>query len=128
MNVSKLRNSTDVDRALGVAAAGAEPKKSIKANDGGLEAQRGKAAQGAPPVDLTTDTVSAYLQGISGNSCDGIDALIGGLHGLRERLVSNGGQIKQEIVELIGLNQSVIELTRIVSDGVVHVRAPSVAE
>jgi hypothetical protein len=126
MNVSKLRA---VDRALGISAASTAPKKSAKTNDGSLEAQPDKAAQSAPPVNLTPDTVSMYLEGISANSCEGIDALIGGLQGLRQRLASDGDRIKQEIVELAGLNQSVIELTRIVSDGVVHVRAPnSVAE
>jgi hypothetical protein len=125
MNVSKLRSSTAIDRAFGISAASAAPKKSTKINDGSPEAQSDRAAQSAPSVGLTADAVSMYLQGISANSCDGIDALIGGLHGLRQRLVSDSDRIKQNIVEFAGLNQSVIELTRIVSDGVVHIRAPN---
>jgi hypothetical protein len=102
-------------------------KKLSKADDGGLETQPDKGTQSLPLLDLTPDTASMYLQGISADSCEGIDALIGGLQGLRDRLVSDSDRIKQNIVELAGLNQSVIELTRIVSDGVIHIRAPSTA-
>jgi hypothetical protein len=127
MSVSKLRTSTAIDRALRITAASVPVKKFSKADDGGLETQPDKGTQSLPLLDLTPDTASMYLQGISADSCEGIDALIGGLQGLRDRLVSDSDRIKQNIVELAGLNQSVIELTRIVSDGVIHIRAPSTA-
>lgn len=124
MNVSKLRSSTAVATALEITAASAVAKKSTKQSDVSLEARPDKAPDGAPSFDLTTDNVNTYLQDMSANSCDRIDALIGGLHGLRERLVTDGDRLKRDIVEFAGLNQSVVELTRIVSDGVVHVVAP----
>lgn len=127
MSVSKLRTSAVIDKALGITASSVAPKNSTRTNDGSLESQLDKGAQGVPSVDLTTDTVNMYLQGISADSCDGIDALIGGLQGLRERLVNDGDRIKQNVVELAGLNQSVVELTRIVADGVVHVQASGLA-
>lgn len=125
MNVSKLRSSTAVATALEITAASAVAKKSTKPNDGSLEAHPDKAPHGAPSVDLTTDNVNTYLQEMSANSCDRIDSLIGGLNGLRERLVTDGDRLKRDIVEFDGLNRSVVELTRIVSDGVVHVVAPT---
>lgn len=129
MSVSKLRTSTAIGRALGINEASASPQKFTKTNDGSREAQTqtDNGTQNTSLRDLTPDTVSMHLLGISAESCDGIDALIGGLQGLRARLVNDGDRIKQNIVELAGLNQSVVELTRIVSDGVIHIRAPSLA-
>lgn len=79
----------------------------------------------SPGVELTADTVSKYLHGISANSCNEIDALISSLRGLRDRLNLDGGRLEQGVAEFANLNQSVVKLTEVVSNSVAHVQTPS---
>jgi hypothetical protein len=128
MNVSKLRNSTAIDKALGIAAVSAALKQKVEDNDSD-QAQAGKPAQEASPgIELTADGVIEYLQRTSAISCARIDALISELRRLREKLVADGARIEQGIVGFATLNQSVVKLTEVVSDSVAHVEAPSPGE
>jgi hypothetical protein len=123
MNEPKLRNSTAVDKALAIPSVGA----ALNGNDkDGKQAQADKPAQDARPrVEITADSTGKYIQGISAKSCGEIDALIGDLRGLREKLVADGGRVQQSIVEFTAFNQSIVKLAEVVSDSVTHVRAPS---
>jgi hypothetical protein len=128
MSVSKLDNSTAAEKASGIAAAIAAPGGSVE-DTGGNRAQNGTAAHDVPSADeLTAENLSKYLQRTSAISCEELDALIRALHRLREKLVGDCGRIEQGIIEFTTLNQSVLKLTRVVSDGVDHVQAPSRAE
>lgn len=124
MNESKLRNSTAIDKASATPFASVALK--TNANDGEVSrAQADNPVQDVlPRVELTADSAGMYIQGISGNSCGEIDALIGDLRRLRERLVADRGRLQQSLVEFGALNQTVIKLTEVVSDSVAHVRAP----
>jgi hypothetical protein len=61
---------------------------------------------------------SGMVSGISVKSVQEIDNLIGGLQGLRQKLCSDGDRLNETIAQHAALSQSVIELTKIVSDGV----------
>lgn len=128
MSVSKLRTSTAIDKALGIAAVNDALKIEVKV-DGADRSQVEK-----PTLDvlakheLTPDTVSMYLKQVSSSSCSEIDSLIGHLRGLREKLATDGSRIEQDVVEFATLTQSVVQLTEVVSDSVAQVKAPSLAE
>ncbi|MGH3425995.1 MAG: hypothetical protein ACRDQZ_00210 [Mycobacteriales bacterium] len=127
MNVTKLRNSTAVDSALGIAAINAALKKPSE-KDSSDQSQTAKSFQQVQTnTEVTTHSVAAYLQGLATGSCGEIDALISDLSSLREKLVTEGGRLEQDIVEFATLNQSVVRLTEVIADSVTHVKAPSLS-
>ena len=70
--------------------------------------------------DVTRRSDNDYfgmVSGISVKSVQEIDNLIGGLQGLRQKLCSDGDRLNETIAQHAALSQSVIELTKIVSDG-----------
>lgn len=127
MNISKLRNSTAIDKALGMTAVNNALKIDGKDDDAG-RVQVEKPTLDLPGKnELTADRVSLYLKHVSASSCGEIDSLISDLSSLREKLVTDGGRIEHAVVEFATLNQSVIKLTEVVADSVAQVRAPSLA-
>jgi len=127
MNVSKLRNSTAIDKALGMTAV----NNALKIDVGDGSADRVEVEKPTLDVpsktDVTADRVSMYLKHVSASSCGEIDSLIGDLSSLRQKLIADGGRIEHAVVEFAALNQSVIKLTEVVSDSVAQVKAPSLA-
>jgi hypothetical protein len=74
--------------------------------------------------DVTRDASNDYsdlVSGMSVQSIQEIDHLIEGLQGLRQKLNIDGDRLHQAIAQYAALSQSVIELTKIVSDGMVSV-------
>lgn len=61
--------------------------------------------------------VSSLISQISGQSVLEIDHLIEGLQGVRKKLDDDGDRIQRDIGEYAAFSQSMIELTKIVSDG-----------
>ena len=61
---------------------------------------------------------SSLVSQISGQSVYEIDHLIEGLQGVREKLNNDGDRLHREIVQYAAFSQSIIELTKIVSDGI----------
>jgi len=64
------------------------------------------------------DDYASLVSTISGQSVDEIDHLIEGLQGVREKLINDGDRLHHEIVQHTALSQSIIELTKIISDGI----------
>jgi hypothetical protein len=64
---------------------------------------------------------SSPVSGISAQSVHEIDHLIDGLQGLRHKLNSDGNRLHRDIVQHTAFSQSIVELTRIVSDGMASV-------
>ena len=69
----------------------------------------------------TDNDYSAFVSGISVRSVQEIDHLIDGLQGLREKLNNDGDRLHRQITQYAAFSQSVIELTKIVSDGMASV-------
>jgi len=68
---------------------------------------------------------SSLVSGISVQSVHEIDHLIDGLQGLREKLNNDGDNLHRQIMQYAAFSQSVIELTKIVSDGMTSVNKSS---
>jgi hypothetical protein len=72
--------------------------------------------------ELPANNLGNLLRRVAANSTREIDNLISELQTLRERLHADGSRVEREIVEYAALSQSVIQLTKIISDGVTHVK------
>jgi hypothetical protein len=64
---------------------------------------------------------SGLVSGISAQSVHEIDHLIEGLQGLRHKLNSDGDRLHRQITQHAAFSQSIVELTKIVSDGMTSV-------
>jgi hypothetical protein len=74
--------------------------------------------------DVTKDAGNDYsglVSGISVRSIQEIDHLIAGLQGLREKLNSDGDRLHRDIAQHAAFSQAVVDLTKIVSDGMTSV-------
>ena len=70
---------------------------------------------------------SSFVSGISVRLIDEIDHLIDGLQGLREKLTSEGDRLHHAITQHVAFSQSIVELTKIVADGMTSVNKSGVA-
>jgi hypothetical protein len=73
----------------------------------------------------TDNDYSSFVSGISVRSVQEIDHLIEGLQGLREKLNNDGDNLHRQIMQHVAFSQSIIELTKIVSDGMTSVNKPN---
>lgn len=122
MDASKSHSPTAIDRLLEIRAVIA-PLKADEPDSGGNDTQVEKDRhQAVPRVELTTNNVSMYLQGLSGNPYDQIEALIDELRRLQEKLATDGSRIEQRIVEFARLNQSIMTVTKLLFDRLAHVQ------
>ncbi len=62
------------------------------------------------------------LRRVSANSTSEIDNLISELRLLREKLLADGNRVERDIVEYAALSQSVIEMTKIITDSMLQVK------
>jgi hypothetical protein len=83
-----------------------------------LRARRVRLPDTSRPAD---NHYSGLVNGISVRSIQEIDHLIAGLQGLRQKLDSDGDRLHRQITQHAAFSQSVIELTKIVSDGMASV-------
>ena len=74
----------------------------------------------------TGNDSSSLVSQISGQPVHEIDHLINGLQGVREKLNSDGDRLHREIVQYAAFSQSIIELTKIVSDGIASVNRTAI--
>jgi hypothetical protein len=68
--------------------------------------------------DTTASNLGTLLERVSGTSTIEIDNLIGDLQALRKKLQADSNRIQRDIAEYASLSQSVMQLTKIVSDSV----------
>jgi hypothetical protein len=83
--------------------------------------ESGAIRQSEDISEQATADLSSLVYRISGESVREIDHLIDGLKHLRQKLNDDGRRVQREIVEYASLGQSVIQLTKIVSEGMTHV-------
>ena len=77
-------------------------------------------------VKLASNNIDALMRRMSLSSTREIDSLIADLKVLRAKVASDGGRVEHAVREYTELNQSVIQLTKIISDGLTHLkRVPS---
>ncbi len=63
-------------------------------------------------------SLNNLLRRVSGTSTRELDNLVGELQTLREKLQEDGSRIQREIMEYATLSQSVMQLTKIISESV----------
>jgi hypothetical protein len=83
--------------------------------------------EGGSESEVAADSLSSLLYRVSGSSTLEIDNLINQLKSLREKLHADGNRVQRDIVEYAALSQSVMQLTKIISDGVTQVKKPEPA-
>ena len=84
--------------------------------------------QAASESEVAANNLSSLMRRVAGTSTREIDNLISELRILREKLQADGSRVQRDIEEYAALNHSVIQLTKIISDGMTHVRElPEVA-
>jgi hypothetical protein len=122
MNTSKLRNSTAIDKALAITAI---EKDDLEVKlEGSSNAEQVQAGEPA----TTVDHAAMFLRGISASSSSQIDALVTDLQNLRERLVDDVARVEQSIIAFATLNQSVMQLAKLIADSIAQVNVPKPAE
>jgi hypothetical protein len=72
--------------------------------------------------ETATRNLGDLLRRVSANSTSEIDNLIGELRLLREKLLADGNRVERDIVEYAALSQSVIEMTKIITDSMLQVK------
>jgi hypothetical protein len=81
--------------------------------------------------EMIANNVGSLLRRVSGTSTREIDNLINELQNLREKLRTDGSRVQRDIVEYAALSQSVMQLTKIISDSLTQVKklpdAPSIS-
>ena len=107
----------------------ARSDKSSASNSRGLPQQQ-IGAFGRP--DDKGAQASSLMEGVTLESTLEIDRLIGDLNKLRRRLEDEGDRVQRDLADHSAFSQSVIQLTKIVSDGMSHVKeipdAPSIID
>jgi hypothetical protein len=107
-------------------------KAEIEGNIRELVRQQSSAIrQSDPASEQATSDLSNLLRQVSLQSTREVDRLIDDLKRLREKLEEQGNRVQRDIVEYASLSQSVVQLTKIVSEGMTHVKrvpdAPSIS-
>jgi hypothetical protein len=73
-------------------------------------------------VKLASNNVDSLMRRMSLSSTREIDGLIGELKVLRAKVASDGNRVEHAVREYTELNQSVIQLTKIIADGLTHLK------
>jgi hypothetical protein len=68
--------------------------------------------------EMSVTGLGRLLRRVSGISKSEIDTLIGQLQTLRDRLLTDGERLQNDISEYVSLGQQVMELTKVVSENV----------
>ena len=66
--------------------------------------------------------MASLISRMSSQSIGDIDHLVQGMQGVRKKLVDEGDRLQREAGEYAAFNQSVTELTKIVSDGMMFIK------
>jgi hypothetical protein len=120
MSMVRQRGSVGVDRSAEAELEGnihelvRRESNAVRQTDGESEA--------------ATRNLGDLLRRVSANSTAEIDALISELRLLREKLTADGQRIERDVVDYAALSQSVIEVTKIITDSMLQVKKlPSAA-
>jgi hypothetical protein len=121
MNTSKLRDSSAIDKALAITAIEKDLEIKLEGNNNGEQVQADEPAS-------TADHAAMFLREISASSSGEIDALVTDLQSLRERLADDGARVEKNIIAFTTLNQSVMQLAKLISDSIAQVKVSKPAE
>src|SRR5262249_24959981 len=78
---------------------------------------RGKKANGSAESEERNVELAALISQMSLQSVQELDRLIEGLQGIRQKLDDDGDRIQRAIGDYVSFSQSIVDLTKIVSEG-----------
>jgi len=108
MNFVKPRGSVELEKSA---------EREVEGNIRELvRGDSGAFCQADGDSETTANNLSALLRRVSGNSTVEIDKLISELRMLREKLLADGDRVERDIVEYAALSQSVIQMTKIITE------------
>jgi hypothetical protein len=114
MNIVKQRESVGIERAAEVELDG-KIHELVRRDSSAF-------SQTDSDSELAANNLSTLLRRVSGNSTSEIDNLIGELRLLREKLQADGNRVERDMVEYAALSQSVVEMTRIITESMMQVK------
>ena len=71
---------------------------------------------------LASNNLGTLMRRMSLTSTREIDSLMSELKALRQKVVVDGDRVERQLAEYTELNQSVTQLTKIISDGLTHLK------
>ena len=74
---------------------------------------------------LASNNLGTLMRRMSLTSTREIDSLMSELKALRQKVVTDGDRVERQLAEYTELNQSVTQLTKIISDGLTHLKRKS---
>jgi hypothetical protein len=110
MNFVRPRGSVEIDAA-----------KVVEGNIGELIAPN-STHQSDSDGEIAADNVSGLLSRVSETSTREIDNLIADLRTLRKKMQADESRVQNDVEQFVALNQSVMQLTKIISDGMTLVK------
>jgi hypothetical protein len=120
MSIVRQRGSVGMERS-------AEPELEGKIHE--LVRRDGNAVRQTDSAsEIATRNLSDLLRRVAANSTTEIDVLISELRLLREKLLADGDRVERDIVEYAALSQSVIEMTKIITESMLQVKKLPTAE
>ena len=111
MNFVRPRGSAESDAA-----------KVVEGNIRELAAPNSTVHQSDSDGEIAADNVSGLLSRVSETSMREVDNLIADLRNLRKKMQADGSRVENNIEQFMALNQSVMQLTKIISDGMTLVK------
>jgi hypothetical protein len=114
MSIVKQRESVEMERSAEV-----EPEGKIHEL---VRRDSSAFSQTARDTELATNNLSTLLRRVLGNSTSEIDNLISELRILREKLQVDGNRVERDIVEYAALSQSVVEMTKIITESMTQIK------
>lgn len=114
MSIVKQRGSVGMERSADVEIEGKIHE--LMRRDGNAVRQTDDDSESA------TRNLGDLLRRVSAKSTGEIDNLIGELRLLREKLLADGSRVERDIVEYAALSQSVIEMTKIITESMLQVK------
>ena len=109
------------NQAIAVADEQIEQKPDVEICES-ARADRGRGDDVHGDVKLASNNIDALMRRMSLSSTREIDGLIAELKVLRAKVASDGSRVEHAVREYTELNQSVIQLTKIISDGLTHLK------
>ena len=114
MTISKQRGSAEMDRS---------DEADLEGKIHELVRRDGQVIRRADgDTEVATGNLGNLVRRVSVNSASEIDNLIRELQLLRDKLVADGQRVEREIVEYAGLSQSVVDMTKIITDSMTQVK------
>jgi hypothetical protein len=114
MNVVSARGSAEIGKSQDVDVEG-NIRELVRRDSSAVR-------QAASDGEVAANNLGTLMRRVAGTSTREIDNLISELKILREKLQADGSRVQRDIEEYAALNQSVIQLTKIISDGMNHMR------